>query len=618
MKRIMLFLICSLLFACSAPGSGPQETPEDKPDEPQVQTDVLPAVAADPMSWVALAPDGTWMEEYPAEHIAKTVGIFYFLWHGCHGYDKFENNNYVKYPGPNDIHSPYNNEEIYSANPANPQFGDFDVFHHWGEPYLGYYISDDDWVFRKHAQMLSDAGVDVIFIDATNGYDYFDNLKVLADAFLELRAKGCKTPQFAYLLNVGASEVFDRLYNLMYSKNLYKDLWFQWGGKPMILCYAPAIASPAIAQFTTRMSWFTYNLNYMDQWYDENGGEDKLPWGGWYPQKPGYHGGVIESASVMAATHPLDNMGRSFDPLTWTEPDVKVPEKGIHFKAQFAKAMEYNPKMMFFTGWNEWVAMRYRPSEDRNMIGIPSTEFGCFFVDHFNHEYSRDLEPLRGGFGDAYYYMLADFCRKFKGAKPPKKYSGTAEIVLDGKCDDWADVQASFGDDTGDATLHDHVGWGRLGHLVNNTARNDISLCKVATDGENLYFYVQTDGDLTSCLGKDWMKLYIGVRPKEQPAWEGFDFCVQRLHIDGDAVALEQCQGGYSWKYICDVPRKIGKRCLELSIPLEKLGLSSGGFTVDFKWIDNAASDGDIQTCLSDGDSAPDGRFRYRYVWKPS
>ena len=116
----MLFLICSLLFACSAPESGPQETPEDKPDEPQVQTDVLPAVAADPMSWVALAPDGTWMEEYPAEHIAKTVGIFYFLWHGCHGYDKFENNNYVKYPGPNDIHSPYNNEEIYSANPANP------------------------------------------------------------------------------------------------------------------------------------------------------------------------------------------------------------------------------------------------------------------------------------------------------------------------------------------------------------------------------------------------------------------------------------------------------------------------------------------------------------------
>jgi hypothetical protein len=34
--------------------------------------------------------------------------------------------------------------------------------HHWGESAFGYYRSDDPWVLRKHAQMLSDAGVDVI------------------------------------------------------------------------------------------------------------------------------------------------------------------------------------------------------------------------------------------------------------------------------------------------------------------------------------------------------------------------------------------------------------------------------------------------------------------------
>ena len=39
-------------------------------------------------------------------------------------------------------------------------------------------------------------------------------------------------------------------------------------------------------------------------------------------------------------------------------------------------------------------------------------------------------------------------------------------------------------------------------------------------------------------------------------------------------------------------------------------------FTLDFKWIDNAVNDSDIQECLSDGDSAPNGRFRYRYQFK--
>ena len=30
----------------------------------------------------------------------------------------------------------------------------------WDEPLLGYYKSSDDWVLRKHAQMLANAGID--------------------------------------------------------------------------------------------------------------------------------------------------------------------------------------------------------------------------------------------------------------------------------------------------------------------------------------------------------------------------------------------------------------------------------------------------------------------------
>jgi len=41
--------------------------------------------------------------------------------------------------------------------------------HHWNEPLFGCYDTDDRWVLRKHAEMLANAGMDVIIFDNTNG-----------------------------------------------------------------------------------------------------------------------------------------------------------------------------------------------------------------------------------------------------------------------------------------------------------------------------------------------------------------------------------------------------------------------------------------------------------------
>ena len=46
------------------------------------------------------------------------------------------------------------------------------VFHHWGEPLFGYYTSDDEWVLRRHVEMLTDAGVDFLVFDTTNHTTY--------------------------------------------------------------------------------------------------------------------------------------------------------------------------------------------------------------------------------------------------------------------------------------------------------------------------------------------------------------------------------------------------------------------------------------------------------------
>ncbi len=71
---------------------------------------------------------------------------------------------------------PINVDQIVSHYPEaindynHPQWtpSDFYRYHHWSEPLFGYYVSTDRWVLRKHAEMLADAGVDVVFFDCTN------------------------------------------------------------------------------------------------------------------------------------------------------------------------------------------------------------------------------------------------------------------------------------------------------------------------------------------------------------------------------------------------------------------------------------------------------------------
>ena len=51
-------------------------------------------------------------------------------------------------------------------------------------------------------------------------------------------------------------------------------------------------------------------------------------------------------------------------------------------------------------------------------------------------------------------------------------------------------------------------------------------------------------------------------------------------------------------------------------VPKEAIGISSSDFSVDFKWSDNTISTGDVTDFYLYGDTAPTGRFCYRYEFK--
>lgn len=627
MNKFVCVLLCTLLtVGCKDDktnsdnqGPGPDPGPDPTPPAEEVIAEV------DPLSWTSVDGLDRTIEpgvnyETPETRGEKTVGIFYFLWLGCHSYDTGlpTYTGGVQKPSATDVESPYDIQKLLNANPTDPALGPENIFHHWGEPYMGYYVSDDEWVIRKHAQMLSDAGVDVVLFDVTNGFTYLDVVKKVGDVYTAMRKEGSQTPQFAFVVHSGASETAHSVYRDIYLRGLYKDLWFQWDHKPLLLCNPDEVSSTVKGFFTIRHAWFLSNNSSADAWFGN--GEDKWPWGSVYPQKVGTHNGVRECVSVMPATHPTSNIGRSYNVNTQVQPGPSALRsgEGIHFKAQFERAYTLDPQFLFFTGWNEWVAQRFiSKSGGDYMLGKPLPAGGSYFVDQYNHEFSRDIEPLRGDYGDNYYYQMADFIRRFKGTKPSPTFTTTDTIRIDGQTDEWKPVQAAYADDKGDIAFRNHFGYGGMGQLVNTTGRNDIVQAKVANDGTYLYFFVKTASDITPYKDKNWMRLFINVIGSDKPNWEHFQYMINGEVTDETTTSLAVCRGNWNWETQQEISYRVEGSEMELAIPMASLGIKNvRDFKIDFKWIDNAVSKGDIQECLTDGDAAPNGRFRYRYQFK--
>ena len=54
----------------------------------------------------------------------------------------------------------------------------------------------------------------------------------ICEVFQKIRKEGEHTPDIAFL---GSEISVNKLWDEFYSKGLYKDLWFNWKGKPLLL-----------------------------------------------------------------------------------------------------------------------------------------------------------------------------------------------------------------------------------------------------------------------------------------------------------------------------------------------------------------------------------------------
>jgi hypothetical protein len=511
--------------------------------------------------------------EAPAVRNGRFVGIFYFIWLGCHGTS-----------GPFDLTKILRNPK--------PSFGPPGAFHHWGKPELGYYVSRDPWVLRRHATQLTDAGIDFVALDVTNAYTYEREVKALCDTWLAMRAEGNPTPQIVFLTNTRHETVVQRLYDLYYREpGPYAPLWFLWQGKPLAMASNEGLSEPVRTTLTFRRSWAWTNAK---GWFGD--GMERWPWLDHTPQKGGWREpGKAEQLPVAVAQHPISNIGRSHRGGVQPGPGEESSANGFYFQEQWDHALKVDPEVVFVTGWNEWVAQRAIKEAGKppdRLTGKPLNPGDTFFVDAYSAEFSRDIEPMDGGFGDAYYYQLIANVRRFKGIPPMPE--GT-------------DVQA-FTDTVGDTAHRKHEGWASE-TLTEQTGRNDIvSVVFKSAEGQS-QVTVETRDPITAPLDDRWMLLYLDIDGSSETGWHGYDYVLNRTRPESGKTSIEKLAADGSRILVGTTPFSfvVGERSCTFTIP--KFAEFNGRRFFDIHATDNAPAS---TRFFLEGDHAPNRRFNYR------
>ena len=192
----------------------------------------------------------------------KFIAMFYWTWHtdGIAEFSPVMNITEIITKHPEAAHDP--NHSAWK--------GIWGGVFWWDEPLFGYYRTTDDWVLRKHAEMLADAGVDAVFFDCTNGaFTWKSSYTKLLQVWEQARKDGVKTPQIAFMLPFSPTEgglaSIKELYRDLYKPGLYRDLWFIWKGKPIIMAYPEMLkAKPgdtAALRFTADSSFLAIDVH---------------------------------------------------------------------------------------------------------------------------------------------------------------------------------------------------------------------------------------------------------------------------------------------------------------------------------------------------------------------
>ncbi len=568
----------------------------------------------------------------------RYVGLFYFLWHGAHdvtGSTGAARDLQAILDGTSKVGYGINNE-----------------VHWFAEPLYGYYFANDAWVLRKHAELLTNAGVDFLYFDTTNNFAYTGTALQLMAILHELNEQGYDAPEVVFYTNYEAVERIGQIYTDIYEAEMYPDTWFCIDGKPVII--APNIHDDTLPDGQKITDFYTVksgnwpnasNGSLIENNFEPN--NNCWPWMDWHwPQRVytdanGENGAINvsiaqHSGNGLFSSSSLNgyrfNRGRSFtsggatsDDITYNasnraftsalvnsykafQNDPTLSDQGLNFQEQFDYAIASDAKYILVTGWNEWVA------------GNQGDENNPSFVDTASVEFSRDSEMMRGGYFDNYYMQLIRNIQRVKGTAPAILQDQRKPINVTGDFDQWSDVLVTYTDPAGDTVDRKARGYGETGYTVytNNTGRNDIVAAKVVSDTKSLYFYIETADPITKYdTESSWMQVYLNTDADASTGWYGYDYIVN-YKATGDfettVAKYTGTDGAYGFTEAGTISYRVKDNQMMLEVPQELLGIESAQtIDLEFKVADSRTVYDEMEDFYCDGDIAPLGRLNYVY-----
>ena len=600
----------------------PKCDPDPLPAEPEPdRTEILQGATAPVEAFGdnLVATDGLGrtlpgFDECGSRYGNRYVGLFYWLWHGDLRRDRDRSN--------------YDISKILEKDPGFTQW-EFAEYY-WGEPELGYYRSDDEYVLQKHLNLFTLVGIDFLYLDFTNCVIHAPETHALIKVIKDMQSKGYQPPRIVPFFNADDPNSLGGIYSLdyelnqwyteFYSNTDYANCWFVLDGKPLVLSPRQHTSNSALNKaFTWRTMWADLpptpenaeKWRFFNKWDQRacavvNGKKEQCC------ISKGL-GAPLWDAHLYGGASSTHNYTPSYN-AAWVCDETYG--NGKFFEEQWGWAQEEKAPILCITGWNEWTAGAW--PVDAGLVGAGFkfqgrllAEGEMYFVDEFNEEFNRDIEPAAGALSDNFFYQMAGYIRQYKGMNAPEAGSASQTMAIDGSFDEWNNVMPVFNDFVGENPKRNKKGSPFDKQYIDNTSRNDIAASRVAYDNDNIYFYVKTANDMTPCTDSNWMMLYIDADRDKATGWEGYDFVVNMEVTSANATTLKS-RNGDKWETVASCPFTVNGNEMEIAVPRSALKV---GDKPDFyfHWVDNIQAIDDITEFFKHGESAPERRYNYHY-----
>jgi hypothetical protein len=625
MKRTLTYvlliaqiLFCSGLSGCSKPqplqpdhpDREEPENPDDK-DNDDDRVEPAPGTKFNSFNIVGIDHFGRSFGTVSAFKKGRQVGMFFWPWIGQpYASGIYDATKIAALPNGINILTHFDH--------LDPNISPNGQAHYWGEPLWGYYNSDDEWVIRKQMQMITMAGVDFIYFDTTNTLIYSNIFLKVCAVIDDMLKNGWNPPKVVFYTHSCSLRTLRDLYATLYQPNRYPDTWYRIEEKPVVIAYTDPADDLREAASRADYSYQpgTLSAEILDffhflkpQWPSDPVYPEGFPWIEWSFPQPLHT--QSQAMSVSVASHPMvpmsfsltrpnwTNWGRGWNVTTRQNVTADV-EKGTFFQSQWDHAIKTDPPMISVGGWNEWIAYK-QPHDGEYML-----------CDAASMEYSRDIEPMKGGYRDAFYLQLIRNIRRYKGMNEATEANKALTIDLAGALSQWNEVAYIVRNTDEKFMARDAFGGSQTVRYTQAAPQNSLLEIRVAHDQQNVYFYLKGKNKFTDYSGSEnWLNVLIGAGEPAIKGWESYEYVLGRSIANGQ-TSVDRFNSGFSASNTGKAMLIRNNDVILLSVPRSAVGLTA----VDkfyFKVAMGVTNPSDIMDYYISGSVMPMGRLSYMY-----